>query len=127
MKSSCARDTRHRCSRLVPQLWVGLIHSIHSAGSFERFESCPRRSTTVPPTQLTFEVANCSAHQLIFTPYAHRPRCSKVALIAGTGRRELFQFLPVLSTEKASESSSEGRSFVVSSIGMENKSTLGRR
>jgi len=47
--------------------------------------------------------------------------------VAGTGRRELFQFLPVLSTEKASESCSEGGSFVARSVRMENKSALGRR
>ena len=71
--------------------------------------------------------ASKTLHQWILTPYWLRPECPKVALAAGTGRRELFQFLPVLSTEKASESCSEGGSFVVSGIGMENKGTLGRR
>jgi hypothetical protein len=71
--------------------------------------------------------ASKTLHQSTLTPYWLRPECPKVALAAGTGRRELFQFLPVLSTEKASESSSEGGSFVVSSIRMQNEGTLGCR
>jgi hypothetical protein len=44
-----------------------------------------------------------------------------------TERKELFQFLPVLSTEEATVSSSEGWTFIAGSIGVQNEGTLGCR
>jgi hypothetical protein len=43
-----------------------------------------------------------------------------------TKYQELFQFFPMLSTEKTPVSSSEGGTFVVGSVGMKNEGARGR-